>query len=85
MARKLRIGDRYDWGNNGVWEILEVTDPIKHYAKSKCVSPNSFYKIGYICEWWIEDRHTGWTYLGNFSKSSNFRDIYDILNDGAGS
>ena len=69
----IKRGDRFEW-NDSIWEILEVS------------------RYSYSCKvFWVSGRHhwiknpitlfitSNWTYLGNFGKSNNFDNLYDIL------
>ena len=73
MEGKYKIGDRVQWPEGG--DIIEMTEygwlVIQGGIISKTgrvLGHNAFYPS------------SGWVYLGNYSKSNNFKLIYDILN-----
>lgn len=69
---KYEIGDRYEWENGNIWEVIDS-------QKAKSIVGVGV-KTGTII--YIPTPHYFKThnYLGNFSKSNNFQQIYDILN-----
>jgi hypothetical protein len=83
MIHKIRIGDRFKYMKaDEIWEIVSLKSDSTY--DMKLISGDyprrfDFEHINFL----INEYY--YKYLGNFSKSSNFRDIYDILNDGAGS
>lgn len=72
------VGDRFrrtmqrsDWGTNSIWEITRIDHG---YYDCICiegprVKDNQLFLL-----------KTGWQYLGNFNKSNNFSNLWDILN-----
>jgi hypothetical protein len=83
MVNDLIVGNRYAGKGGGLigitWEIIEFDG---NHGKSKLISyPDNTREIGEIVK--IDSsfyRSDNWEFIGNFSKSSNFRNIYDILN-----
>lgn len=80
---KFRIGDRFEYLrlNTTIYEIVGISYKQNHdnmpYYDLLNISDNSICsKIG---EWTISDT-TVLVYLGNFAKSNNFNELYDILN-----
>lgn len=73
--RTLRTGDRIKTQHGVTWEILENGHGVV-VEENGGVGPN----IGYITprEFYQSDRHI---YLGNFSKSRNFNNLYELLKD----
>lgn len=77
-----KIGDRYRHRSNGLTHEVTVVDENRCRFKCVDVGTTKNWKINespnwYISDIWIEEN---WEYLGNFGKSNNFKDIYDILN-----
>jgi hypothetical protein len=77
-----KVGDRYYWKRSDrIWEVVSFI----HSDRIECIAiqSDSVYNIGdkaiFSKEYWETTPEA--IYLGNFSKSSNFKDIYDILNE----
>lgn len=75
----VKPGDRFEHSFWGIWEVISFhTETILGdrynavciYSKTKYISPD---------HWMFEDN--GWTYLGNFSKSQNFSNLYELLSE----
>ena len=69
------VGDRYQYNDL----VFEVTSEFDGKYDILCVDGHGTLgwhtgETTYIHNW------DGWTYLGNFSKSNRFKEIYDILN-----
>lgn len=74
IPSKIRIGDRFKTKEGDT--IYEITGDIDTLGLIPCVSiktnrPDCFMFIS----------NDIWEYLGNYSKSNRFKEIYDILND----
>lgn len=70
------VGDRYQ-KDSVILEIIEITK--ESDVRVVCIeADNMYWRIADIVL--TDDTWTGWTYLGNFSKSNRFKEIYDILN-----
>lgn len=79
-----KIGDRFEdarenWGD--VWEVIDT-------YKCKCIDIGNSrrYKLGEICDVYYKGQRSGMaleniTYLGNFNKSANYNNLYNILNE----
>ena len=70
------VGDRYEL-DGLVLEIIEIKDDSELL---KCIETNSEYGWDVGETYWNDVGWAGWTYLGNFGKSNQFKTIYDILN-----
>jgi hypothetical protein len=76
-----RIGDRY---KNTFYEcfVIETVDFVNGEAVQRVVRNDSYfgqYPIGSEGVWNLSSE--AWKYIGNFAKSSLFKEIYNILND----
>jgi hypothetical protein len=70
------VGDRYKL-DKLVHEVLEVNG---NRELLKCIASDSRYGWAIGETFWDDTGWSGWEYLGNFSKSNRFKEIYDILN-----
>jgi hypothetical protein len=84
MGKKPRIGDRFKFiPSKDVWEVTEIYS--KYQVKLICVeSISKETPIATMSDPYPIDtlmKPDLFEFIGNFSKSSNFRDIYKILNE----
>jgi hypothetical protein len=78
------FGDRFKWigvDSKFIVKELELTD--EGWMVTEC-GPRCGYSIGDI--WFKQSEQIGlgperWKFIGNFGKSSRFREIYNILNN----
>ena len=87
--REIRVGDRFrDSTYNDVWEYIEPTGDNVFPHKAVCLKESPitdsgvFYPKDTIDTWDFWDE--GWEFIGNFSKASNFNNLYDKLNEHRG-
>lgn len=77
MDREPRIGDRYRWYKPGRWiwaYVVEFTGNKDEWLIVEGKNVGSTYGF-------VSYKNLQWKYLGNFSKSSNFSNLYSILNE----
>lgn len=72
---ELRIGDRYDWYNKG---HSAFADAIEYVGNNEWLITEGP-KAGEMYPVEIITSSKSWVYIGNFSKSRNFNNLYDIL------
>lgn len=73
---QVKVGDRYK--DNVSSLTFEVTDKMKNCIfRSVCLIGSEFWKVGDIA--YFHFAQDAWKYLGNFSKSDNFNNLYRIL------
>jgi hypothetical protein len=76
---EIRIGDRFQWLKCGVpAEVYEITN-LKPMTGTVVV-PDVGYELGEIGRYDFESSEY-FVYLGNYSKSNRFKQIYNILNN----
>lgn len=71
----VRIGDVFRInqtfkGREFCWEVVDL-------KLDECRISYDYTSFWYRTEWLLDT--TEWTYVGNFAKSSNFNNLYDIL------
>lgn len=80
MDRKPCVGDLYDSGCDGnshlYWKIVSVNPFQAHWVFRDTLGFHQESAYGFDA--FIRSSDT--TYVGNFDKSSKFKEIYDILN-----
>lgn len=78
MDREPAIGDRYLSPTPKVFvvEVIGTTHP-KHKLVENEYNQHG-YRVGMIDSWDIED----WIFIGNFSKSNQFKSLYERLSGG---
>lgn len=78
----LRIGDRFANKQCAGFVLEVLADGILHKEVVFRNDDNfTNYMIGFVSTWGgICDKYT-WEYLGNFAKSKNFSNLYDLLSE----
>lgn len=85
---RYKIGDRFRWIQHGPMDgfIMEMEVVDEHCSKILSIHNNTLRadgkKVGdlVLTEEYSPEMDDLWKYIGNFGKSSNFKEIYDILN-----
>lgn len=82
MITSVIVGDRIIDSSNAcagdVWEVVQLSS-YSDDVVVRCVDPgNTRYCLGNTMKTSI--RYTGWKYIGNFNKSDNLVNLFDILN-----
>lgn len=75
--KSYQIGDRYQFNQEkDIWEIISFNED--KYPICVCIDVGvSYYDVGDKDVWTFSDNYC--KYLGNFSKSNNFTELYNIL------
>lgn len=72
------VGDRYQFTGFG-GDCFFIIETIDTYSQI-IVESNMFeFPVGRIAKWPIHN--TLWQYIGNFAKSRNFNNLYNLLNE----
>lgn len=72
----MQIGDRYKWQNKDRWLIWEISSKA---IPTVIDAGRSMHMKGQEFPLWTVGNYD--TYMGNFSKSDNFSNLYLILNE----
>ena len=80
--REPKIGDRFTPGDNKwTYEVIDDIQTDYGYCRAKCIIIESIYtfpQVGSIQEGYLI--LTTDVYLGNFNKSNNYNNLYNLLN-----
>jgi hypothetical protein len=79
--KKFKLGDIFrDYETGDTWEVIAEGSKPYEDVTAICIEAGDGYQVGQIHDWQCNFHR--WKYLGNHAKSNNFKNIYDILNDG---
>lgn len=72
-----KIGDRFE-REGMIFEIIGPSDEHGRYS-SVCKKAHSGWEIGDVWKFTFDPKQ--WKFIGNFAKSANFNNLFDLLLD----